>query len=317
MTPPPPTDAPPLERILLVTGMSGAGKSTALHTFEDMGWETVDNLPLSLFDRLLEGPAAIDRRERSLAIGIDSRTRGFSAGAIVERIKALHEAHGFRIETLYLDCGDVELERRYSETRRRHPLALDRPAAHGIAREREMLVPLRRWAEHLIDTTDSSPHALQHELRARFGENAADLTTVSVMSFGFARGMPRNADLILDMRFLRNPHWDEKLKPLTGLEPEVGDYIAEDDAYAEAMERIEDLLLLLLPRYQVEGKSYVTLAFGCTGGRHRSVHVAERVAARLRDAGFSPTVAHRDLATPPRDAVERAPPARNSAQVSE
>ncbi|MBC7985865.1 MAG: RNase adapter RapZ [Sphingomonadaceae bacterium] len=300
------TDSQPRHRTLLVTGMSGAGKSTALRTFEDMGWETVDNLPLSLFERLFEAPAP-GRGERSLAIGIDSRTRGFSARAIVERIKRLNETQGLHIETLFLDCGDAELERRFSETRRRHPLALDRPAAQGIHREREMLVPLRRWADHLIDTTDSGPGALQHELRVRFAGGAADLTTILLMSFGYARGMPRNADLVFDMRFLRNPHWHEALKPLTGMDAPVGAYIAEDPAYAEALERIEGLIALLLPRYQAEGKSYVTVAFGCTGGRHRSVHVAERVAARLRAEGFSPTVAHRDLASPPRDAVEGAP----------
>ena len=296
------------ERILLVTGMSGAGKSTALHTFEDMGWETVDNLPLSLFESLFEAPVAFGRAgRRSLAIGIDTRTRGFSASAIVQRIKELEEAHGFRIETLFLDCGDAELERRFSETRRRHPLALDRPAAQGIGREREMLMPLRRWADHLIDTSDSSAQELRQELEARFASGGSEELTVTIASFGFARGILRNADLVFDMRFLRNPHWDEELKPLTGRDEAVGAYIAEDPAYEDAVTRIEELLEGLLPRYRAEGKAYVTIAFGCTGGRHRSVHIAERVARRLREAGFSPTVAHRDLASPPLDAVERVP----------
>lgn len=299
----------PAQRILLVTGMSGAGKSTALHTFEDMGWETVDNLPLGLLERLFDAPAGSG--ERSLAIGIDSRTRGFDARAIVERVKRLNASHAPAIETLFLDCGDGELERRFAETRRRHPLALDRPAAQGIGREREMLIPLRRWAEHLIDTSDSGPGALQRELRARFAGEARDLTTISLVSFGFARGVPRDADLLFDMRFLRNPHWDEALRPMTGMDAAVSAHIAGDPGYEEAMERIEGLLALLLPRYQAEGKPYVTVAFGCTGGRHRSVHVAERVAARLREEGFSPTVTHRDLATPPRDAVEGAPKTRN------
>lgn len=294
-------------RILLVTGMSGAGKSTALRTFEDMGWETVDNLPLSLFDKLLETPIPLDPgiAERSIAIGIDSRTRGFDANTIVERVKALAKSRKRDIDTLFLDCGDQELERRFSETRRRHPLALDRPAASGIGLEREVMMPLRRWAAHVIDTTDGSTNDLQKELRARFGSNRSDELTITVTSFGFARGILRNADLVFDMRFLRNPHWDKVLRPQTGLDAEVGAYIAEDPAYEEALARIEDLAILLLPRYQAEGKSYVTIAFGCTGGRHRSVHVAERVGKRLRQAGFSPTVAHRDLAFPSLDSVER------------
>jgi UPF0042 nucleotide-binding protein len=303
----------PEQRILLVTGMSGAGKSTSLRTFEDMGWEVVDNLPLSLFEKLFEAPVPVDRSKavRSLAIGIDSRTRGFDATLIVDRIKALEAAHDYRIETLFLDCGDKELERRFSETRRRHPLAQDRPAAEGIGREREIVLPLRRWAEHVIVTTDSSANELQQELRERFGNIDSADTIVSVTSFGFARGILRNADMVFDMRFLRNPHWDATLKPLTGLDSAVGAYIAEDQAYTESLEKIENLLLLLLPRYEAEGKSYVTIGFGCTGGRHRSVHVAERVAQRLRDEGFSPTVSHRDLAFPSLDAVERVPAGGN------
>lgn len=294
-------------RVLLVTGMSGAGKSTALRTFEDMGWEAVDNLPLSLFDKLFERTEPLDptKAERSIAIGIDSRTRGFDANAIVERIKQLQDSHSLDVETLFLDCTGSELERRFSETRRRHPLALDRPAAHGIGLEREMMTPLRRWAAHIVDTTDSSVNDLQRELRNRFGSAKADELVITIASFGFARGVLRNADLVFDMRFLRNPHWDDALRAQTGLDPRVAAYIAEDSAYEDAVSRIEDLAILLLPRYQQEGKSYITIAFGCTGGRHRSVHVAERIAERLRGAGFSPTVTHRDLAFPSIDAVER------------
>lgn len=291
-------------RILLVTGMSGAGKSTALKSLEDMGWETVDNLPLLLLDRLLvtklpEGASD----DRPLAVGIDSRTRGFDARAIVDRIKAMRE-RGDDISTVFLDCGGAELERRYSETRRRHPLALDRPASDGIARERELLAPLRRWAENVIDTTGLTSNDLRLEIRTRFGERLTSAPTLSVMSFGFARGLPRNADLVFDMRFLRNPHWDDALRPMSGLDQPVADYVAADPAYEDAVSRIEDLLLLLLPRYEAEGKAYVTIAFGCTGGRHRSVHVSERVGQRLRSAGFSPTVSHRDLASRPDDSTE-------------
>jgi RNase adapter protein RapZ len=291
-------------RILLVTGMSGAGKSTALRSLEDAGWETVDNLPLRLLDSLLSTRLAEGASGgRPLAFGIDSRTRGFDAAVIVDRIKA-RRTEGEDIGTLFLDCAGAELERRYSETRRRHPLAPDRPAADGIARERELLGPLRRWADHVIDTTANSSNDLRVEVRTRFADQQGSVSTLTIMSFGFARGVPRNADLMFDMRFLRNPHWIDPLRPMSGLDVPVAKYIAADPAYAEALERIEALLLLLLPRYQAEGKAYVTVAFGCTGGRHRSVHVAERVAARLRDAGFSPTVAHRDLRSRPDDSTE-------------
>lgn len=302
------TSANSNQQILLVTGFSGAGKSTALHTLEDIGWETVDNLPLSLFEELFEttAPSGQAGTGRPLAIGIDSRTHGFDAGAIVERIKALESEHGLRIETVFLECGDQELARRFSETRRRHPLAQDRPAQHGIAREREVLMPLRRWAEHVIDTTDSSVHDLRQEIRTRFAGDSDGEMTITVSSFGYARGVLRNADLVFDMRFLRNPHWDEQLRPQTGRDRPVIDHIAEDPVYDEAMQRIEELILLLLPRYKAEGKSYITLAFGCTGGRHRSVHIAERIAERLRSEGFSPTIAHRDLASVPADGVEGA-----------
>jgi UPF0042 nucleotide-binding protein len=283
-------------RILLVTGMSGAGKSTALKTLEDMGWEVVDNLPFALLDRLLatqepEGSSG----PRPLALGVDSRTRGFDAEAVLRRVEKMRADHTQNIAALFLDCSGAELDRRYSETRRRHPLAPDRPAADGIAREREMMAPLRRFADHVIDTTTSSSNDLKIELRNRFASQNDGETVLSVMSFGFARGLPRNADLVFDMRFLRNPHWDEALRPLTGLDAVIGDYIAEDPAYAEAVERIEQLVLMLIPRYRAEGKAYLTVAFGCTGGRHRSVHVAERMAQTLKTAGYSPTLTHRDV----------------------
>ncbi len=283
-------------RILLITGMSGAGKSTALKTLEDIGWEAVDNLPFSLLERLLATqPPEGAEASRPLALGIDSRTRGFVAQSIIDRIKQGRAKRGESIEMLFLDCAGTELERRYSETRRRHPLAPDRAAADGIARERELIAPIRRWADHLIDTTTYSSNDLRHDLRSRFEVAAAGEPVLSTMSFGFSRGLPRNADLVFDMRFLRNPYWDDALRAKSGLDEDVGLYIRADPAYADAISRIEDLILILLPRYRAEGKAYVTIAFGCTGGRHRSVHVTERVSKRLREAGFSPTVAHRDL----------------------
>lgn len=297
------------KHILLVTGMSGAGKSTVLRTLEDLGWETVDNLPLLLLNRLLDTPpgeGADGEDDRPLALGIGTQTRGFDAESIVRRIKKLSE-DGHHVGTLFLECAGAELERRYSETRRRHPLAQDRPASDGIARERELLMPLRRWSNRLIDTTSLSSNELQQQIRSTFTSDGMGQTVLTIASFGFARGLPRDADLVFDMRFLRNPHWIEALRPGTGQDDDVSAYIADDPAYGQAMAQIEALLLLLLPRYQAEGKAYVTAAFGCTGGRHRSVHVAERMARRLREEGFSPTVMHRDLQTAPQDSLEGTP----------
>jgi RNase adapter protein RapZ len=305
------------QRILLVTGLSGAGKSTVLRTLEDLGWETVDNLPLSLLDPLLATrPRPGTERGRPLAVGLDSRTRGFNAERLVGQIKKVARRKDRDVETLYLDCAGPELLRRYSETRRRHPLAPDRPAIDGIADERELTAALKRWADHVIDTTDSDAPALQQQIRNRFAAGC-DSPTLSIISFGFARGVPRNADIVLDMRFLRNPHWVDELRALTGLDAAVAAHIAGDEGYEDALGRIEDLLLTLLPRYRDEGKSYVSVAFGCTGGRHRSVHVAERIAARLRAEGFSPTLDHRDLATPPRDGIERSAGANTSESEAE
>lgn len=309
MTPPAGT-AP--KAILLVTGMSGAGKSTVLRTLEDIGWETVDSLPLLLLDRLLATalPHGTDGDARPLALGIGAKTRGFDPERIVRRIKTLREEHGHDIGVLFLDCSGAELERRYSETRRRHPLALDRPAADGIARERDVLIPLRDWANRVLDTTSLTAQELAQTVRETFSGGGLGEPVVSVMSFGYSRGLPRNADLVFDMRYLRNPHWVAELRPGTGLDPDVADYVMGDPAYAESIATIETLLLQLLPRYRAEGKSYVTIAIGCTGGRHRSVHVAGRIAARLQAEGFSPTVTHRDLGTAPQDSLEGIPRVR-------
>ena len=294
------------DRILLVTGMSGADKSTVLNTLEDMGWEVVDNLPFQLLDRLLatEAPAGISD-ERPLALGIDSRTRGFGAQAIIDRVKSMNERRENNISVLFMDCSGAELERRYSETRRRHPLALDRPAADGIARERELVAPLRQWAAHVVDTTSSTTNDLKQEIRTRFSDWGNAGMSLAILSFGFSRGLPRNADLVFDMRFLQNPYWVEELRHLTGRNAQVSDYVRSDPAYEDAVSRIEGLLLTLLPRYKAEGKAYVTIAFGCTGGRHRSVHVAERVAAHLASAGFTPTLSHRDVGDGTEEPVPR------------
>ncbi len=197
-----------------------------------------------------------------------------------------------------------ELERRYNENRRRHPLADGKPVAIGIAAERELLSPLRRWADAVITTSDFSSHDLQQAIRDQFADAAAREMTVTVSSFGFARGMPPMADLLFDMRYLDNPHWQPDLRELTGKDAPVGEHIRKDPAYAESFTRIRDLLLLLLPRYEKQGKSYVNIAFGCTGGRHRSVFVAEQIAGALREAGFSPTVLHRNLGSRAAEMIE-------------
>jgi len=292
--------------VLIVTGLSGAGKSTVLRTLEDLGWETVDNLPLALLDRLLDTPLPIgaDGRRPRLALGLGASTRDFDPHRIAEWIGPHRDHDGHAIGLLFLDCADAELERRYSETRRRHPMAPDRPARDGIARERELLLPLRDVAPRRIDTTTLSAHDLAQEIRATFATAESVGMVVSVTSFGFARGLPRGADLVFDMRFLRNPHWVPALKAGTGLDPEVAAYVADDIAYEPAVSRIEELLALLLPRYAAEGKSYVSIAIGCTGGRHRSVHVADRIGRFLYEAGFSPTVGHRDLGAAPQDSLE-------------
>jgi UPF0042 nucleotide-binding protein len=290
------------QRVLLVTGLLGAGKTTVLRVLEDLGWETIDNFPVRMLDQLVSAKGNDGRVP--LAIGFDSRTRGFDPHRIIDRVKALTGRAGLEVTTLFLDCSGQELERRYNETRRRHPLAADMPASSGIAAERELLEPLRRWADMVIVTTDFSANQLQQVIRERFGAEQAAPLTVTLSSFGFARGMPPVADLVFDMRFLDNPHWDPELRPLTGKDAAVGEYVSRDPAFAEAFDRIRDLLLLLLPRYEAQGKPYVHVAFGCTGGRHRSVYVAEQMAAALRDAGFSPTLLHRNLSARAADLVE-------------
>lgn len=302
----------PGQTILLVTGLSGAGKSTALRVLEDLGWETVDNLPISLMRALLAAPYGLsgEAAARPLAVGVDSRTRGFSADGVVRAIKGLRDKGGHDVTTLFLDCSAGELERRFTETRRRHPLAEDRPLEDGVERERELLEPLRRWADHLIDTSTLSSNDLKAELRHRFATADSAGLSINLLSFGFARGMPRNADLVFDMRFLRNPYWEESLRGGTGLDADVVAYIARDPAYAESLANIETLLLGLLPRYALADRAYLTVAFGCTGGRHRSVHVADCMAARLRQAGYAPTVTHRNLTSPHQESLEgRAPTA--------
>ncbi len=301
-----PPDPPARQRALLVTGLSGAGKTTALRVLEDLGWEALDNFPIRLLERLVGSEPAQEEPRPPLAIGFDSRTRGFVPAEIIARAKKLAARPDLDLTTLFLDCSGAELERRYNETRRRHPMAQGRPVIEGIQAERELMEPLRRWAEAVIDTSTMTASDLQQAIRDRFA-GADETMTVTVSSFGFARGMPPLADLVFDMRFLDNPHWDPELRPLTGLDAPVSAHIERDPAWPDAFARIRDLVLSLLPRYAAQGKGYVNLAFGCTGGRHRSVHTAEAIARALRGAGFSPTVVHRNLGSRAADQLEGQP----------
>ena len=288
------------QRILLVTGMLGAGKSTALRELEDLGWESIDNFPIRLLDRLV----GQDSEGFSLAIGFDCRTRGFKPSEVIEQVKGWAEDEEIGVTTLFLDCAGHELERRFNETRRRHFLAQDLPVASGIAAERELLSPLRRWADVLIDTTDFTVNDLKQTIRDQFSQTAPQNMTVTVSSFGFSRGTPPNADLVFDMRYLDNPHWEPGLKELTGLDEPVGAFIEKSAVFASTFEKMRSLLLELLPRYAEQGKSYVNIAIGCTGGRHRSVYTTEKMAGALRDGGFSPTVVHRNLGSRAAELVE-------------
>jgi len=295
------------QRVLLVTGMLGAGKSTALRELEDLGWESIDNFPIRLLDRLIGGSSGKGANNDPLTIGFDCRTRGFVPGDIIERVKLLSDRPDLEITTLFLDCAGHELARRFDETRRRHFLAQDMPVPSGIKAERELLAPLRRWAEVLIDTTDFTTNDLKQTIRNQFGQSAPREMTVTVSSFGFARGMPPATDLVFDMRFLDNPHWQPGLAELTGLDAPVAEHIGNNPLFVSTFAKIRELLLDLLPAYAAQGKSYVNIAFGCTGGRHRSVYTAERMAEALREGGFSPTVLHRNLASRAAGLVEGLP----------
>jgi len=286
------------QTILLVSGLSGAGKTTVLKTLEDVGWEAVDNFPIRLISGLIETPSSYNiLNSTPLALGFDSRTRGVQTDKLIKQIKLLKKDKSFEILSLFLDCNGNELERRYTETRRRHPMAHDRPAADGIAQERQLLDPFRRWAENIIDTSKMSTNDLQTEIRQKFSLSSAPRMTISLTSFGFSRGVPNNVDLLFDMRFLRNPHWDDQLRPMTGLDQRVADYVSKDPEYEKSVKKILDLLLQLLPLYEKQGKAYVNIAFGCTGGRHRSVHITEKLAKLLHESGFSSNISHRNLSS--------------------
>lgn len=278
------------ESVVLVTGPSGAGRTTAIQALEDLGYETIDNLPMSLLPRLLEGPPV-----GALALGCDPRTRGFSVPDVLAAAERHWGPAGIVPVVLYIDCTPAVLVRRYSETRRRHPSSPDAQPLVGIEREVAMLAPLRARADVLIDTSTMSPHDLRAEIARQFGSEGRGELAVTLQSFAFKRGAPAGVDMMMDVRFLRNPHWVQGLRPFDGRDPPVADYVAEDPNWAPFMARLEDMLLFLLPAYRAEGKSYFTLAVGCTGGRHRSVAVVETLAKALAREGWQVSISHKDL----------------------
>ncbi|TMV94720.1 RNase adapter RapZ [Thioclava sp. BHET1] len=278
------------QRVVLVSGPSGAGRTTAIGALEDLGYEPIINLPLSLIPRLLSGHIG-----HPVALGVDVRGRDFSAAALIELIDTLTREPDLNLELLYLDAREDVLVRRYSETRRRHPLSPDAPPGSGIAQEVDILAPIKLRADVLIDTSEMSPHDLRAELGRFFDTGRIERLAVSVHSFSYKRGVPRGIDLMFDCRFLANPHWDPALRPLDGRDAAVATHVESDPRYAEFYAKVMDLLLFLLPAYVAEGKAHLSVGFGCTGGQHRSVMMTETVTKALAEAGWQVSKRHREL----------------------
>jgi UPF0042 nucleotide-binding protein len=282
---------------VLVTGLSGAGKASILRTLEDLGFETVDNPPLQILEELVSDGTS------PIAIGVDARSRGFDATEVRHAIERLRQRADIQVTLAFATAEDAVLLRRFSETRRRHPLAPGGPmgsrVALGIAQEATLLAPLREAADMVIDTSDLPLPDLRRLIERRFRPTGAAGLDVTVISFGYPKGLPREAELVFDMRFLRNPHYDPVLRPMTGRDAPVAAFVEADPDFAPFWARMTGLLDLLLPRYVAEGKKYLTVAFGCTGGKHRSVLVAERLAAHLSAGGWRSDVIHRDIAPAP------------------
>ena len=286
--------------VLIVTGMSGAGRSTALNALEDLGYEPLDNFPLSLLEAVIE---PMRGTERPVAFGIETRTRGFSTRGLMSALDLLRTRYATPALLVFLDCDDEALLARFNQTRRRHPLAPAEDPAAGIARERDILAEVRARADAVIDTTDLSPHGLKAEIAERFAIATQGGLGVSVQSFSFKRGAPHDADMVLDLRFLRNPYWDTSLRALDGEDTAIQDFVANDPLYPAFFEKLIDLVMMLLPAYRAEGKAHFSIALGCTGGRHRSVATAEALAERLAAEGWPVTLRHRELGR--RRAAER------------
>ncbi|HLK12859.1 MAG TPA: RNase adapter RapZ [Candidatus Binatia bacterium] len=279
--------------VLVVTGMSGSGKSTALHVLEDLGFYCIDNLPVALVPRFLELWESSREEVRRVALGIDVRAGRFLLD--FPRVFAELRAAGAVVEVLYLEANDDVLVRRFSETRRPHPAAEGGSVADGIRRERDALLALREVADRILDTSAFTTHELRAALRDLVERPDAGTMTVALVSFGYKHGLPSDADLVIDCRFLPNPFFVEELRHRTGLDTSVADWVLRRDDTQEFLDRVDALLLFTLPRYQREGKSYLTIAFGCTGGRHRSVVLVEELRRRLEEAGQHVLVRHRDV----------------------
>lgn len=275
-------------RLVLVTGPSGAGRSTAINVLEDLGFETIDNLPLGLVERLFSGP----RLSRPLALGLDVRNRDFSPRALLDLLETL-DAHD--PELLYLDCSREILQRRYSETRRRHPMAPDESAVAGIDREKELLGPVRDRADILIETTELTVHTLRDALQTQFARDNQNLLSITLTSFSYKRGVPQGADIVQDCRFLKNPYWDATLRSFDGRNAEVAAYVEGDERFASFFDKLNDLVAFLLPAYREEGKAHLSIGIGCTGGQHRSVFVTEKLAEALAQEGWQVSIRHREL----------------------
>jgi UPF0042 nucleotide-binding protein len=281
-------------RVVILTGVSGSGKSTALRALEDAGWYCIDNLPVILLDKLVELARQTGGQLPRVALVVDARDLRFlpEAPRLIEETRS----RGTPVEVLFFDASDEALVRRYSETRRRHPLAGDDGSVpEGIAAERQALEPLRAVAGEVVDTTRLNVHELRRFVLSRFVESEPQRMGVTVVSFGFRNGVPSHADLVLDVRFLPNPYFVAELRPQSGLDPKVRDYVLGQADAQTFLEKLGDFGAFLLPRYRAEGKSYLTVAIGCTGGRHRSVAIAEELARRLREGGTPARVWHRDV----------------------
>jgi len=283
--------------VIVVTGMSGAGKSSTLGIFEDLGYEVVDNLPLSLLPSLVR-PVSDDGKAigpQPLAICTDVRSRQFDPQTFRRRIEPVLNDARLQTALVFIDCDDATLQRRFTETRRRHPLAADRSVIDGIRLERERLNWFRDRADLTIDTTSMPVQDLRRLLKGHFALDRKETVSISVISFAYRHGLPPEADLVFDVRFLKNPHYQEALKPLSGRDQAIADYISGDSAFSPFFDSFTGLLLGLLPAYEAEGKSYLTIAVGCTGGRHRSVYTAERLAETLIKGGWTAALRHRDI----------------------
>ncbi len=283
-------ETPPL-KVVLVTGLSGAGRSSALRILEDVGFEAIDNLPLNLLETMIDEGGA----ERSVAVGVDIRTRNFAVDPFLQQLDTLESRCNLDLKLLFLDCDDEILSRRFTETRRRHPLSQDRPLHDGIKAERRLVFPLRSRADHVIDTSNLTLGALRQQIVGQLGLSEASGMAIFVTSFSYRFGLPREADLVFDVRFLTNPHYEQELRPLSGRDKAVVDYISEDTAFVPFFSGLTAMLKPLLPRYESEGKSYLTIAFGCTGGRHRSVALAEQLAEWLTLHWGKVSLTHRDI----------------------